>query len=690
MRKFNRSVAVAAMITAGGLTSIASAVPTIDGTRDAEYGSPTAVQTTQTGFGDNQSELNALYTRYDAASGRLNVLLTGNIESNNNKLVLFFDTKAGGQNTLRNDNPDVNFNNLNRRYGQQEIRNNGVPTGMTGPGFTFDTGFDADYFLSFNRNGDNGGTLFGDFAELRTSGGGTGGYLGSLASPNLGTAQGPMGGGSLPSLQVGYNDSNASGVSGGNGAADQTAAAAVTTGFEFSIDVSALDITGDFKLMAFVNGSDHDYVSNQFLPGLTTPQGNLGGDNAGTFISLGTDVDGSDQDSDPDNRGGTVAGVNLNNVAGTQYLTIPITIPTYTYNVDANSNYSNTSAFTPSGTVPTGGNGRVVFGNVITAPRTVTIDQDISLVSLTFDKALGTANAYTLAGTHTITIAGNPSGSAVRVLSGNQLISAPVTLANDTRFDIAAGSTLALTGTFSAGSSFDPNTNTTVSGKNIFKQGAGTLVIPASNANSYTVNAGTLRMTGTGNSIVRGLTIATGATLDLTSSSLIVDYDDGFSPRDAIKANIAAGQFVSSTRSGSKYAIGYLDSAALPALISYNGAPLDSTELVFSATLKGDANLDHAVAFADLVTLAQNYNGTGKDWYQGDFNYDGNVNFQDLVSLAQNYNQSVPSSVIAASFGADFAAEFALAQSLVPEPTSLAAIVAVGGLLSRRRRSIAK
>jgi hypothetical protein len=35
------------------LTSVALAQPTIDGTRDAEYGAPVVVQNTPTGFGDS-------------------------------------------------------------------------------------------------------------------------------------------------------------------------------------------------------------------------------------------------------------------------------------------------------------------------------------------------------------------------------------------------------------------------------------------------------------------------------------------------------------------------------------------------------------------------------------------------------------------------------------------------------------
>jgi hypothetical protein len=60
--------------------------------------------------------------------------------------------------------------------------------------------------------------------------------------------------------------------------------------------------------------------------------------------------------------------------------------------------------------------------------------------------------------------------------------------------------------------------------------------------------------------------------------------------------------------------------------------------------LAGDANRNRTVDFSDLVTLSQNYNGTGKTYSQGDFDYDGDVDFQDLVILAKNYGKTLPTS----------------------------------------------
>jgi hypothetical protein len=102
-------------------------------------------------------------------------------------------------------------------------------------------------------------------------------------------------------------------------------------------------------------------------------------------------------------------------------------------------------------------------------------------------------------------------------------------------------------------------------------------------------------------------------------------------------------------------------------------------------TIDGDANLDGAVDFNDLVKLAQNYNAATGDesWADGDFDHDGNVDFGDLVKLAQNYNTNAPPDALGAAFAADFAAAQAAA---VPEPGACAMLF-VGATMGARRRT---
>jgi hypothetical protein len=105
-------------------------------------------------------------------------------------------------------------------------------------------------------------------------------------------------------------------------------------------------------------------------------------------------------------------------------------------------------------------------------------------------------------------------------------------------------------------------------------------------------------------------------------------------------------------------------------------------------TLFGDATLDGAVDFNDLVKLAQNYNVVdgSRIWSSGDFTYDGNTDFNDLVKLAQNYNTALPAGAIDGA-PAGFEGELARALASVPVPGGVGLVwVAACALAGRRRR----
>jgi hypothetical protein len=260
----------------GLMAAPAAAQITVDGSRDAGYGGPalvligpsglpsTAVQTVDTGFGNNENEWNAGYGVIDG--GRLYLMLTGNLQTNFNKLDIFIDSKAGGQ-TVFDSSGNDNSSNMD--------------------GLVFDAGFTADYHV-IARRGDAGGPRFDlDFANLGAQS--ASGYFDFL------TGSGDSGSGSTGTgvnanpIQVGYDGSNVLGVGGAApAAADQTAAAAVTTGLELSIDLADLGyVGGPIHVMVGQNNQDHNYWSNQFLGGLGAPQGNLGGDGNGNFTGEG-------------------------------------------------------------------------------------------------------------------------------------------------------------------------------------------------------------------------------------------------------------------------------------------------------------------------------------------------------------------------------------------------------------------
>ena len=273
----HRSLALLLAGVGSYIAAPALAAPTVDGTRDGLYGPALAVQTVETGFGDNFSELNAGYGRIDG--GRLYLMLTGNIEGNFNKIEVFIDSHAGGQNTYASAGND----------GTAAMN-----------GLAFDNGFTANYHVIARRGNNLGNDVFDvDFANLGAAS--ASGYFDILGG-QTGTGSTGTGVNGLPIL-VGYDNSNVGGVGGGSAAANQAAAAAVATGLELSIALSDLGYAGGpIRVMVGVNNGDHNYWSNQFLAGLSAPQGNLGGDELGGFTGEGA--------------------IDMTHFAGDQYFTI--------------------------------------------------------------------------------------------------------------------------------------------------------------------------------------------------------------------------------------------------------------------------------------------------------------------------------------------------------------------------------
>lgn len=259
---------VAALVAGLGLMTGPAHAQVIDGQLDAGfYGPAVAVQNTQTQFGDsnlgqvgpaNGSELDNAYGRI--FGGNLYLFLGGNLESNFNKLSLFFHTGAAGQNTLRNDNPNVDFNGLNNMAG-----------------LTFDSAFTATRWLGM---GGNGADIFANFSELLPTGGGVGNYIGQTSYGSNGV----LSGGTNPfGIRVTINNSNTAGVDGGTGTAS---GAGVTTGIELEIPLTALgNPTGPIWVSALITDPGYGFMSNQVLGGIGGG-GNLAGTGAVNFSSI--------------------------------------------------------------------------------------------------------------------------------------------------------------------------------------------------------------------------------------------------------------------------------------------------------------------------------------------------------------------------------------------------------------------
>ena len=298
-------LAYVASLTAAVMICGASAMAQIavNGTCDAAYGNPKAAQSVHTGFGNatdgvnsfaNGSELDAGYAKIDAVNGYLYLFLAGNLQSNFNKLEVFIDSDTtGGQNEIRSDNADIDYNGLNK-MGRDNV--NGYA------GLKFDTGFAADFCLMTTIGGSPEVVQYANIAQMLTDGGGVGAYLGN------GAFSGPTGVNLIDDqvygCQLSISNANTGGVSGDS--ANPGSGCGVITGIEMRIPLALLawDGVSDIKICAFINGNGHDYVSNQVLGSLPLGSGNLGGDGVGGYLG---------------GFPGALRGVNFATIAGDQF-----------------------------------------------------------------------------------------------------------------------------------------------------------------------------------------------------------------------------------------------------------------------------------------------------------------------------------------------------------------------------------
>lgn len=329
-------------------TSRALAQPVVDGTAAGDssfYGAARSVQNTNSGYGNETngdqriatsgSEIDQVFGAI--ANDRLYVIITGNLQSNYNKLSIFVDSENGGMN---------------------QIVGSALPTlvdpfccgGSTGAlqrlnGLQFDTDFSADHFVSFSNGNHTFGpagsvvntwTLSAFYADMTVGSGGQKSEIGfqyRALGIEPGLAQGepidqnnngctspqdtncnppehefaePVDTINDPGNDKGHRDlendigflmaidnSNTQGVNFGFGAATGNPQD-VLTGIEFSLPLSQLgNPTGPIKLAAFIGDPPYISISNQFA-GTGVLQGNLG----------------------------NPASINLANIAGDQFVTI--------------------------------------------------------------------------------------------------------------------------------------------------------------------------------------------------------------------------------------------------------------------------------------------------------------------------------------------------------------------------------
>ena len=325
-----------------------------------------------------------------------------------------------------------------------------------------------------------------------------------------------------------------------------------------------------------------------------------------------------------------------------------------TWSVDSDGDWHDATRWGGDG-VPNYSGANAKFVGPITTPRTVTLSAPATAGKLIFDGS----TPYTIGGPATLTLNTPARAARIDVLGGNHAIAAPLVMQKHTTVNVAgASSTLTLAGDASGGADV-----------RLTKIGAGALAMKHARVGSLSIDSGQLRILPgggpSGTSRVAALTIAPGATFDLSDHDLVVDYV-GASPIGSIFADIAQDRLITSV---ADHVLGYAEAGAL-GLTSFSGQDVDDTAVLVKFTLAGDANLDGSVNLVDFNRLASNFGQGGRFWFEGDFNYDGQVNLIDFNLLAGNFGQMLAP--------VDWAS--------VPEPAALGLVVGFWLVLKRRTR----
>ncbi|HEY7089534.1 MAG TPA: hypothetical protein VH518_15665 [Tepidisphaeraceae bacterium] len=343
-----------------------------------------------------------------------------------------------------------------------------------------------------------------------------------------------------------------------------------------------------------------------------------------------------------------------------------------------------------SGGIPNGVDHVATFGTISSGRYNVNVDGAKTVGTIVFDSVPG----YTLSGS-AITMQASSGAPAILANTGSHTIASQLNLNNFLFVTVANGATLNLTGVI----------NSTPSGRQLTKGGGGLLQIERINTGTVVVNAGTMRVSAkgtpnspTGTTIVNGLTIATGAALDLTNNSMIIDYTGAVGTQVTdIRSHLKNNELITSSGTATTR-LGYGDNALL-AKTTFAGQTVDTTSVLVKYTYAGDADLDGDADGVDIGTWATNFTGelggTGSMvWTQGDWDYDGDVDGVDAGLWAQAFTgelggAGLGSVVVDDPNIAPGAAAIlrGMGITVVPEPACVAtAGLAFAGVASRRRR----
>ena len=456
-----------------------------------------------------------------------------------------------------------------------------------------------------------------------------------------------------------------------------------------------------------------------FLPnvkvsaGSTSGVGLGGGNELGDYIGL--DFYGNvAYPSWADNSNST--GDNPDGTSNLDYYGARVVLTGSRWNINSSGNWNTLGNWIGAG-VPNSVDAVATFGSVNTSLINVHVTTPQTVGTINFDSLL----TYTIDGTSTLTL--QASGQAgVNVFTANHAITAPLQLASDTTFTVVpATKTLTVT-------------NLQDTTRAITKSGAGMLALNhVRTTSSLTINAGTVQIladgSNTGTSKLGALNFAGGAaptgTLDLRDNDLVVGAatstatlrgwianarDGGAWDQPGVTSSVARFQPSHATTlgllSGSEY-------SSVGGTGVFSGQTYAATDTLVKYTWYGDTDFNGVVNFDDYVRTDSGFNNHLSGWLNGDFDLNGIVNFDDyvLIDLAFNTQSGTLRRALAfldasdtsallgmnspalvrvrdhlQQFGDLYANAFLAA---VPEPATMAFILAAAPLMACRRRRVA-
>jgi hypothetical protein len=375
---------------------------------------------------------------------------------------------------------------------------------------------------------------------------------------------------------------------------------------------------------------------------------------------------------------------------------VPVVAPS-AWNVDASGTWSTVSNWTAGVPDILTGNPGALFGSIITASRTVTLDTNHAIGTMTFDSS----TSYTITGPGTLQLT-NPGQARIDVSQGSHTISLPLSITSPLVTEIQAGATLSLSG------------STIGTWAGLAKEGAGTLIVDELHPAALSVNAGTIVVKpnglAAGVSRINNFSINPTARLDITNNHVITAMplgtlgtgntytgvtgliQQGRNGGDWSGSGIVTSQTQATT--GNFTSIGVARASDVrPATASatalWAGQTITGTDTLVMYTYGGDATLDGKINVDDYIRIDSGIAAGLSGWSNGDFNYDGKVNIDDYTQFIDaNIGTQGPPLFAAGGAGGLSLSGGAAA---VPEPASVLGgavglIVALGANRSRSRR----